>query len=154
MSIDPTFCLFHSGSRPLAMPVEHVAEITEVGPLVRISRCPQQVAGLCVYHQHVLPVLSLGGGLRIPDEVALVAQTEAGLWALGVDRGGTQIVTARPARHDPARDESGVVTVGLVRREGVDHGLIDAEATWRSFRAMIEGTFLAPASTLPNSARS
>ncbi|QEH38259.1 hypothetical protein OJF2_68570 [Aquisphaera giovannonii] len=145
MPSDPTYCLFRCDTRPLAMAVEHVAEIAEVGPLVRMSRCPRQVAGLFVYHQHVLPVLSLDGHPRAPDAVALVARTEAGLWALGIDRGGTQIVAARPARHDPARGEDGLVTAGLIRREGADHALVDAEASWRSFRILIEGSFARPA---------
>jgi hypothetical protein len=64
-------------------------------------------------------------------------QTSEGLWGIRIDREGTVITAERPSRHEPKDDDSGIVTVGLIRQGELDHSLLDAPSTWRALRKMV-----------------
>jgi len=151
MAADGSFCLFHCGSLPFALPVANVAEIAEVDALVRISLCPPRIAGLYPYHRQVVPVVTLGqdpargttpateqrNSGKAAREVVLIVQTGQGMWGILIDRGGTSLSTQRPSRHEPKDEGDGVVTAGRIDHQGVDHSLLDAEATWRGLRTLV-----------------
>ncbi len=148
-------CLFWSGSLPLAVAVEEVAEIVEIDALVRVSFCPPRIAGLCPYHRQVVPVVVFGPARGVanaaapkkskasagPWDAVLIMQTEQGLWGIKIDREGTVITSERPARHEAKHEQSGVVAVGLIHHGEVDYALLDAEATWRSLREAVLGWY-------------
>jgi purine-binding chemotaxis protein CheW len=151
MAEDIPICLFRSGSLPLAVAVEEVAEIVEIEALVRISCCPPRIAGLCLYHRQVVPAVVFGSGHGLagaaapqkrnastgPGDAVLIMQTDQGLWGIKIDREGTVITTERPARHEPKQEQSGGVSVGLIQHGKIDYALLDAEATWRNLREAV-----------------
>jgi purine-binding chemotaxis protein CheW len=151
MAEDISICLFRSGSLPLAVAVEEVAEIVEIDALVRISCCPPRIAGLCLYHRQVVPVVVFGHGHGLAGAAApqkrnpstgtgdavLIMQTDQGLWGIKIDREGTVLTSERPARHEAKPEQSGIVSVGLINEGKVDHALLDAEATWRNLREAV-----------------
>lgn len=151
MTADASFCLFRCETLPLAVPVANVAEVVPIDAIVRIGLCPPWIAGLCPYHREVVPVVALDPA-RQPAEAAqaekrppskdtrdavLILETEQGLWGLRIDRDRTAIALERPTWHEPRQGEDGVVTAGLVHHCGIEHALLDTEATWRGLRESI-----------------
>ena len=151
MAADGSYCLFRCESLRLAVAVANVAEIAEINALVRLSLCPPRIAGLCAYHRQVVPVVKLGivpspaapSTIEQPDHVSclkeavLIVQTPQGMWGILIDRQGSSLTLQPPLRHDRREDVEGLVTEGRIEHQGVNHALIDAEATWRACHGMV-----------------
>jgi purine-binding chemotaxis protein CheW len=138
------WCLFRIEARPYAVGLESVAEVVEVEGLVRLPLGSKRVLGLCVFHRDVVPVIALdaatgtAAGLPHPDPrpLVLILRSEAGIWALRIDRGGTIVAEAPledengPRPHKPG----GPTLRGTVRVGGTPHAVLDPEATWCDLR--------------------
>jgi purine-binding chemotaxis protein CheW len=165
MGVDSPVCLFRCKTRPYAVAVDAVAEIVEIASLVRVGLCPPWIVGLCPYHREVVPVVDLGAGIPRPGpigsdqagaresagEAVLIMQTSQGVWGIAVGRDGTVIIKERASPHEPKEAEGGVVSIGLVRHEGADYPLLDAEATWRGLRDAVVEWFARISESMPES---
>ena len=74
--------------------------------------------------------------------MVLILRGEHGMWGIKIDR-GVVIVTEVPLHEEvplpPGPD--GAVVIGSITREGANHSVIDAEATWRNIRDTIESRY-------------
>ena len=59
MGQEQWFCLFRGDAGPMAVAVESVAEVLEAETLFRLAWSPPQVAGWCLSHREVVPVVRL-----------------------------------------------------------------------------------------------
>jgi chemotaxis signal transduction protein len=134
-------CLFTCGRRPLAVPLEAVAEVVELDRLVPMPLCPPRVVGLCALRRDVVPVVRLGdeeaGGES--GHVALLLRAEPGPWGILIDRDGVAVTDdGHDHRDGPPTIADGVAVVGAVERGGASHAVLDPAETARVLRDEIE----------------
>jgi chemotaxis signal transduction protein len=132
------WCLFRAGSRPLAVPLECVAEIVEAAAVVPVPMVPPVIAGLHAWRREVVPVVELdaltAAGPRHPEGsgALLILRTGQGPWGLRIDRAGTSVV------RDPRAAES---LCGAVERSGVVYTILDPETVWQETRAAVRAWY-------------
>jgi chemotaxis signal transduction protein len=150
------FCLFHADAGPMAISVDHVAEVLETETLIRMAWSPPQVAGMCSYRHEVVPVVKLrlvddAGGAdgsgsearpvvqndRLARCVVLILKTEQGAWGVGVESAKTVMSREVPEWHSPRISATGLVLTGTIRRGETRYEIVDGEATWLGLRSAI-----------------
>jgi len=143
-----SWCLVRIDTQPFAVALSAVAEIVEAEALVRLPLCSPQVLGLCTYRRELLPVIELSKGPPAtpgPLEgrpVVLILRSEHGMWGIKIDRG--VVIVAEVPLDEPGplpAGSDGAVVIGSITRNDVSHSVIDADATWRNVRDMIESRY-------------
>jgi chemotaxis signal transduction protein len=149
------WCLFRTGGRgrggAFAVGLESVAEVVEVERLVGMPHSPPRVLGLCPLRRELIPAISLddpdGGGGPSPAPsnpsphagrgkmVMLILRSTQGAWAVRIAPEGTEIVDEPLDAVEAAGTGTGPTLLGVIRRDGAAHAVIDAEETWRNVRA-------------------
>ena len=148
------WCLFRSGGKPFAIPLDAVVEVISVDRLIRLPLAPPGVFGLYMLRRDLTPIIRLEDCLVAADSESsasasspaligelsvLVASTDSHLWGMIVDRGTTEVDKAPPeASGDGDLSQIRIPgACGWRQRGGVAHLAIDPRAAWQSLRSSI-----------------
>lgn len=132
-------CLFKSGSRAVAVPLEFVREVVRVEGLTRLPLAPPRMIGLCTLRRDVIPIFTLASSdseARVDlarGGAIVILKVEQGIWGLPVE--GEEVVLVNDERGEPDEDDSTRPHLRRTAREaGVDYEVLDPPATWHEIR--------------------
>ncbi len=131
-----SWCLFRSRRAAYAVGLEAVAEVVEIERLVRLPQSPPHILGLCALRRDVIPVISLQSTDVEPPARLLVVilRTSQGAWGVSIDGEGTAVAEGVLEPSDSVACGGVGAIIGVIRREGSAHAVIDPEGTWRRLR--------------------
>ena len=141
------WCLFRCGDSGYAVGLESVAEVVEVGRLVRLPHSPPRVLGLCSLRRELIPVIGLNDPRPDPlaaqsaapaGRLVLILRTGRGTWAVQINDEGTIVAEEGLDESTETPTPLGPVFMGTVRRGDSTYAVIEPEATWQNVRQSVE----------------
>lgn len=144
------WCLFRSGGKPFAIPLDAVVEVISVDRLIRLPLAPPGVLGLYLLRRDLTPIIRLEDTRSSADSApsappptgemsVLVASTDSHLWGMIVDQGTTEVDKAPPesSGHGDLSQIRIPGACGWRQRGEVAHLAIDPRAAWQNLRSSI-----------------